>query len=372
MFWLSSFFLPFILQIQILPFFQSDHAYVYLKLALPCCVHCGRGIWKFNVSHLSDEAFTNMVTQFWQSWRSARSSFLSLSAWWDAGKLRLRNKIRAHSRKQAACHRQRLQSLQRTLFHLNRQKARGARIRAQAQWAEEGEAPTSYFFRLEKTHGRRKLFHSIRNLAGMVVSSLSAICTAWMEFYVQLFTSQALDRTEQQFFLSCISSKLSDAQLLQCEGPLTQAECERALDGMAGGKSPGTDGLPAEFYKRFWSLLGQDYVDVMNYCFTHGRLSTTQRSGVISLLHKKGDWLNMKNWRAITLVCVDYKIAAKALANRLLSVLPLLIHADQSCGVPGRNLSENCRLLKDVVADANQHNTGVAILSFDQEKAFDG
>ena len=42
MFWLSAFLLPFILQVDILPFFRSDHAYV--KLALPSSVHRGRGL----------------------------------------------------------------------------------------------------------------------------------------------------------------------------------------------------------------------------------------------------------------------------------------------------------------------------------------
>ena len=55
-----------------------------------------------------------------------------------------------------------------------------------------------------------------------------------------------------------------------------------------------------------------------------------------------------------------------------LSVLPFIIHSDQSCEVPGRNPSENCRLLKDVVMDANKNNIGGAVLSLDQEKAFDG
>ena len=176
---------------------------------------------------------------------------------------------------------------------------------------------------------------------------------------------------EQEFFLSALSQKLTDQPRLLCKGPLTMAECKHALDGMAGGKSPGVDGLPAEFYQRFWLLLGEDYVEVMNFCFANQRLTPTQRSGVITLLHKRGDILDMKNWRSITLLCVDYKIAAKALANRLLLVLPFVINTSQSCSIPGRNPSENCRLLKDLILDANTHGTGGAVLSLDQEKAFD-
>ena len=54
----------------------------------------------------------------------------------------------------------------------------------------------------------------------------------------------------------------------------------------------------------------------------------------------------MKNWRLITLLCVDYKIASKAIANRLLTVLPSLIHPNQTCGIKGRNPSVNKRMLQ--------------------------
>ena len=94
---------------------------------------------------------------------------------------------------------------------------------------------------------------------------------------------------------------------------------------MAGGKSSGLDGFPAEFYRRFWSLLGPDDVEVMNFCYATGQLSASQRSGVITLLYKRGDRLDMKNWRPITSLCVDYKLSAKAIANRLLQVLPYVI-----------------------------------------------
>ena len=148
-------------------------------------------------------------------------------------------------------------------------------------------------------------------------------------------------------------------------------ECKAALDGMASGKSPGLDGLPAEFYQRFWPVLGTDLVAVLNSCYTSGCLSSSQRSGLITLLYKRGDRLEMKNWRPTTLLCVDYKIAAKAIANRLLQVLPSIIHSDQSCGVRGRNPVVNNRLMQDIVSDINSRGLGGAVLSLDQEKAFD-
>ena len=395
MFWISTFFLPFVLSVDIFPFFRSDHSYVYLKLSLPSTIHRGPGVWKFNVTHLKDPAFVLLVEEFWRFWKTEKPFFFSLSAWWDAGKARLRRKIRTFSSKKAATTRKRLSSLQHTLFHLNRranlgedvtpllndtkaaleaihrERARGCRIRANVQWAEEGEASTKYFFNLEKSRGQSRLFSAIRTVNGLIVTSFLLILRAWVAFYVSLYTADTLQVKKQDFFLSQIDKKLSPAQRELCEGELTLEECKLALDAMATGKSPGLDGFPAEFYQCFWALIGQDYVEVVNSCYSVGSLTASQRGGLITLLYKKGDRLDMKNWRPITLLCVDYKIASKAIANRLLTVLPSIIHSNQSCGVKGRNPIVNNRLLQDIVDDLNHRGIGGAVLSLDQEKAFD-
>ena len=66
----------------------------------------------------------------------------------------------------------------------------------------------------------------------------------------------------------------------------------------------------------------------------------------------------MKNWRPITLLCVDYKIASKAIVNRLLTVLSSLINPNQTCGIKGRNPNVNNRMLQDIVSDLNSRGLG--------------
>ena len=73
--------------------------------------------------------------------------------------------------------------------------------------------------------------------------------------------------------------------------PLSFDECFATLNGMARGRSPGSDGLPREFYVRFWPILGTDLVNVLNSCYLSGVMSLTQRRGLISLIFKKGDVL---------------------------------------------------------------------------------
>jgi len=80
-------------------------------------------------------------------------------------------------------------------------------------------------------------------------------------------------------------------------------------------KSPRTDGLTVEFYLRFWNELGKVMVDSFNYVFTTGLLSISQRQVIIRLIPKKDkDLLYLKNWRPVSLLNVDYKIATRVLA----------------------------------------------------------
>ena len=63
----------------------------------------------------------------------------------------------------------------------------------------------------------------------------------------------------------------------------------------------------------------------------HGEMSISQKRGVISMLPKKNkDTLLLKNWRPITLLNIDYKIATKCIAKRLEKVLTELINRDQT------------------------------------------
>ena len=168
-----------------------------------------------------------------------------------------------------------------------------------------------------------------------------------------------------------LSASLSVDDAASCDGPISPNEVHAALLGMAKGKSPGSDGLPLEFRVAFWDLLGGDLVNVFNASLEDGLPPFSQSEALIALIFKKGGRLDHKNWRPISLLNGDYKLCARVLAGRLLKVIATVVAPEQTCGVPGCYIGENVAFLRDVLELANEYNLPVALLSLDQEKAFD-
>ena len=102
--------------------------------------------------------------------------------------------------------------------------------------------------------------------------------------------------------------KLNNFESNLCEGDITAIECDKVLSKFKENKSPGSDGLPIEFYKQFWHLLKDHMTSVFNEALDNEKLSDSQSQGILTLLHKKGDPQLLKNYRPISLLNTDYNI----------------------------------------------------------------
>lgn len=67
--------------------------------------------------------------------------------------------------------------------------------------------------------------------------------------------------------LPCNAPRLDEIDSSLCEGHVTYNECLKAIKSMKNEKSPGPDGLPAEFYKQFFYLFGDAFIDMVNEIF---------------------------------------------------------------------------------------------------------
>jgi hypothetical protein len=247
----------------------------------------------------------------------------------------------------------------------------GAMIRSKARWVEQGEKNTKYFLGLEKRNQEKKSLKCLIDNENRLITDPKKVLNEAANFYQNLYKRKNyIDESHSALFKSEVKLDEEDRKML--DNSITIDECDRAMNEMKNNKSPGSDGLTAEFYKKFWHLLKDFFVKCLNQTFNEGTMSLDQRTGVISVIPKEGkDPRFIKNWRPITLLNVDYKILVKALANRLKLVLPELINEDQNAYVKDRLIGYNIRIVNDLIDYCRMFNYDGLLLMLDFEKAFD-
>ena len=208
--------------------------------------------------------------------------------------------------------------------------AKGAQIRSRAKYIADGEKSTKYFLSLEK---KRQKFNKIEILKcdGKEYTNDQDLLNIAADFYDNLYKSCNVNGNDISNYLQKVSniSKLSDEQCASIEGKISLHEAEIAVKGLKNNKSPGIDGIPAEFYKKFWHKIGNIIINSFNESYEDCQLSESQRTSIISLIFKKGDARLLQNYRPISLTNCDYKILAFCLANRIQSVITHIINPRQ-------------------------------------------
>ena len=265
-------------------------------------------------------------------------------------------------------------NLKSELQSLYENKGKQAMFRAKCRWVEQGERPTKYFFNLEKRNYNKKTVWELRLEDETTTTNDKQILDQIEAYFKDLYTSvNAFSQDEYDEFTQHLQiPKLSDEDRDNLEGPLNYEECKNVLESFQNDKSPGEDGFTVEFYKLFYDLLSENLLACLNEAYEENELTISQRRGIITLLPKEdGSLLDLHNWRPITLLNVDLKIAAKAIAKRLESVLPNLIHPDQTGFVKGRYIGENIRLISDVLDLTKDQNIPGILVALDFRKAFD-
>jgi hypothetical protein len=93
--------------------------------------------------------------------------------------------------------------------------------------------------------------------------------------------------------------------------------------------------------------------------------------GVITLIPKLKEANNIKQYRPICLLNVDYKCFTKALTNRLVPVARKRIGKNQTGFIKGRNILEGVVVLHEVLHELSRSKKKGLILKIDFEKAYD-
>ena len=252
-----------------------------------------------------------------------------------------------------------------------REQTEAAKARLHIKDHLEGEKCTKYFFSLEKGRQANHCMPSLRSEDGEIVEDPQDLLREVRQFYQNLYSEESIVESDLDLMLSKINKKVSPQAKQTCDAQLSLEDLTKSVKSMQSGKSPGIDGLTADFYKAFWDILGKDLLDTMAFCMDRGEMTPTQRHAVITCLYKKGDKQQISNWRPVSLLNVDYKIFTKAIANKIATSLDDVISPSQTASVPGRTMLTTVSTVRDLIQYAHDENLPAALLSIDQQKAFD-
>ena len=314
---------PCVRNCQIFPCFFSDHDFVSLRLNMHGYYSHSPGMWCLNSSMLQDNSYCEKITSVINDHLLYEEAFPSKKELWDFLKSSIKEETIAYSKaKRKQLHHERviltkklirarqqftrgdqtaqktIQMLENKLKALSRREMEGVKIKSRAKWLE-GEKPTRFFFRREQSRIEKNQINSIFDKNDKEVTTKDEIEQAHLDFYTSLYSQEQTDPQIQADLLSEISTSLEEHDKELCEGELTLEELTAAVNSLAKHKTPGADGIPLEFYIKFWPVLSPLLLVVINESFRDKELSDSMKESITRLIFKKGDKRNLKNWRPI-------------------------------------------------------------------------
>lgn len=417
--WLvSSSLLPVMPAADILHGFPGDHCAV--SLTLTCSVAPrGPGRWSFPLPLLHDSTFSSGLQdhiRLFLATHPLHLPHLTRRSRWDALKASVREYVQGYTLQVAhfprALRRQyeRLAqaakiayladptasialetwlSAHHALQDFQERDSVRAALHAGVVWQDYGEQASHFFHHLAGERAQATTISSLTVPGTSTVASLETPdgCAQISQVLVDAFSSasptglfapRATDAAAQSTLLSSLDSRFTEAETSACDAPLTVADLLAALEETALGKCPGSDGLPYEFYRHFWGVLGEELAQVFLEAFERDSddfgLSPSQSEGRIVLLFKgggEGARQQVDSYRPITLLNCDVKLLSKALAMRWGPSLSRVLDVTQTGFLPGRFIGDNILAHLEMVdyLEATQRPGCLAFLDF--AKAYD-
>ncbi|KAJ0495115.1 putative RNA-directed DNA polymerase [Helianthus annuus] len=253
------------------------------------------------------------------------------------------------------------------LLELEEGKLKDLKQISRVKWSSFGDENSAYFHGMIKNKEARSKLHGLV-INGQWCNNPKLVKREAQKFFANRFKENWAHRPS----LSCPNiKKLSDEEAFGLVEPFSATEIKGAVWDCGGDKAPGPDGFNFRFIKRFWDILGADFVAAANHFHEVGSISRGCSSSFISLIPKTNDPVSLNEFRPINLIGSFSKVISKILANRLKKVLNSVISDSQSAFLKGRNIIDGPLIINEILAWIKKKKSKALLFKIDFEKAFD-
>jgi hypothetical protein len=125
------------------------------------------------------------------------------------------------------------------------------------------------------------------------------------------------------------------------------------------------------FFQKCWRVVEMDIMAFFGEVYEHGKFERSLNATFISLIPKKINAVNIRDFRPISLIGGVYKMLAKVLANRLALVLDGIISESQNSFVGGRKILDSVLIANECLDSRLKSCIPGLICKLDIEKAYD-
>ena len=116
------------------------------------------------------------------------------------------------------------------------------------------------------------------------------------------------------------------------EEPFTEEEIWATIQSLPADRVPGPDGFTGRFYKTCWPIIKSDFITAIVFLQQgDARKLELLNSAYLTLIPKKVEALESRDFRPISLIHSFAKLVTKLMANRLAPLLDRLVATNQKC-----------------------------------------
>ncbi|GJZ87804.1 3-ketoacyl-CoA synthase 11-like protein, partial [Tanacetum coccineum] len=185
----------------------------------------------------------------------------------------------------------------------------------------------------EERMNQRSRIGSILNSVNVEVSG-NHVPDVFVSHY-ELFLGSDVECTDldvEGLFTNTVPTDIADKMVSN----VTNDEIKAAMFDIGDDKTPGPDGFTSVFFKKGWSIIGEDVCNAVRDFFSNGQILKEINHTFLALIPKVSTPLRVSDYRPISCCNVIYKCISKILTNRLIEGVKevILMHGLSKKNVP--------------------------------------
>lgn len=214
--------------------------------------------------------------------------------------------------------------------------------------------------------GMKNWIPKLKDQNGTILTDRDEILDAAATFYEHLYTSR-LSESEKKDLEPNLSEDDDDEELDE----IGIEELESALTSLKNKKAVGDDQIPTELLKKCDSNTLDELRKIFNEILKSEIIPQEWLCSTIILFFKKGDRMELKNYRPITKTSHLYKLFIKIIANRLTKTLDDHQSVNQAGFRSGFSTTDHLFVVQQLIEKLSEHKMNLFMGFVDFEKAFD-